>query len=35
MKNSESSGLRKSIDIRFGNQLDDVKELANFDSKDD
>lgn len=25
--------MKKSIDIKFGNQLDDVGEVANFESK--
>lgn len=28
-------GLKKSLDFRFANQMDDVKEVANFESKDD
>ena len=29
------TGLRKSLDFRFANQMEDVKEVANFGSKDD
>jgi len=29
------SGLRKSLDFRFASQMDDVKDVADFSSKDE
>lgn len=33
LKNNDT-GLRKSLDFRFASQMDDVKDVANFESKD-